>query len=176
MFPGGPPSKYYPGPTMLNFRNVTRTGVFIEVWSYTAGYGLSNTSTIFFWASTDNVFFFSRFCFIAFLSSTNFFIFLFFFQVMCRSNRWLTNPPPGQGRDITKHLAPTTGLSRTFSFPTSGYHHRKMPDHGINTSNRVGTSDSPGGGLVNHRFEWHITYTSPPLHTESSSPLIRTPP
>ena len=32
-FPGGPPSKYYPGPTMLNFRDQTRTGVFIVVWS-----------------------------------------------------------------------------------------------------------------------------------------------
>ena len=28
-----PPSKYYPGPTMLNFRDQTRTGVFIVVWS-----------------------------------------------------------------------------------------------------------------------------------------------
>ena len=36
VFPGGPPSKYYPGPTMLNFRDLTRTGVFIEVWWYTA--------------------------------------------------------------------------------------------------------------------------------------------
>ena len=34
MFPGGPPSKYYPGPTMLNFRDLTRTGVFILVWRY----------------------------------------------------------------------------------------------------------------------------------------------
>ena len=32
-FPGGPPSKYYPGPTMLNFRDQTRTGVFIVLWS-----------------------------------------------------------------------------------------------------------------------------------------------
>ena len=32
-FPGGPPSKYYPGPTMLNFRDQTRSGVFIVVWS-----------------------------------------------------------------------------------------------------------------------------------------------
>ena len=32
-FPGGPPSKYYPGPMMLNFRDRTRTGVFIMVWS-----------------------------------------------------------------------------------------------------------------------------------------------
>ena len=32
-FPGGPPSKYYPGPTMLNFRDQTRTGVYIVVWS-----------------------------------------------------------------------------------------------------------------------------------------------
>ena len=30
-FPGGPPSKYYPGPMMLNFRDRTRTGVFIIV-------------------------------------------------------------------------------------------------------------------------------------------------
>ena len=28
------PSKYYPGPTMLNFRDQTRTGVFIVVCSY----------------------------------------------------------------------------------------------------------------------------------------------
>ena len=33
VFPGGPPSKYYPGPTMLNFRDQTRTGVFIVVRS-----------------------------------------------------------------------------------------------------------------------------------------------
>ena len=33
MFPGGPPSKYYPGPTMLNFRDLTRSGVFIVVWT-----------------------------------------------------------------------------------------------------------------------------------------------
>ena len=32
MFPGGHPSKYYPGPTMLNFGDRTRTGVFIVVW------------------------------------------------------------------------------------------------------------------------------------------------
>ncbi|KAG8233046.1 hypothetical protein J437_LFUL004267 [Ladona fulva] len=29
VFPGGHPSKYYPGPTMLNFGDRTRTGVFI---------------------------------------------------------------------------------------------------------------------------------------------------
>ena len=34
VFPGGPPSKYYPGPTMLNFRDQTRTGAFIVVWSW----------------------------------------------------------------------------------------------------------------------------------------------
>ena len=28
-FPGGPPSKYYPGSAILNFRYQTRTGVFI---------------------------------------------------------------------------------------------------------------------------------------------------
>ena len=33
-FPGGPPSKYYPGPTMLNFSDLTRTGAFIVVWSH----------------------------------------------------------------------------------------------------------------------------------------------
>ena len=32
VFPGGPPSKYYPGPTMLNCRDRTRTGVFSVVW------------------------------------------------------------------------------------------------------------------------------------------------
>ena len=58
VFPGGPPSKYYPGPTMLNFRDQTRTGVFIEVGSYTELYALSNSSTKFFWASTDNLSFF----------------------------------------------------------------------------------------------------------------------
>ena len=30
---GGPPSKYYPGQTLLNFRDQTRTGAFIVVWS-----------------------------------------------------------------------------------------------------------------------------------------------
>ena len=29
------PSKYYQGPTILNFRDQTRTGVFIGVWSKT---------------------------------------------------------------------------------------------------------------------------------------------
>ena len=33
VFPGGPPSKYSPGPTMLNFCDQTRTGVLIVVWS-----------------------------------------------------------------------------------------------------------------------------------------------
>ena len=33
VFPGGHPSKYYPGPTPLNFRDRTRTGVFSVVWS-----------------------------------------------------------------------------------------------------------------------------------------------
>ena len=37
VFPGGPPSKYYPGPTMLNFRDLTRTGVVIVVWRYPLG-------------------------------------------------------------------------------------------------------------------------------------------
>ena len=32
-FPGCPLSKYYPGLPMLNFRDQTRTGVFIVVWS-----------------------------------------------------------------------------------------------------------------------------------------------
>ena len=31
--PGGPPSKYHRGQTMLNFRDQTRTVVFIVVWS-----------------------------------------------------------------------------------------------------------------------------------------------
>lgn len=33
-FPGGPPSKYYLGPTMLNFSDLTRTGGSIVVWWY----------------------------------------------------------------------------------------------------------------------------------------------
>ena len=32
-FPGGTPSKYYPGPTRLSLRDQTRTGVFIVAWS-----------------------------------------------------------------------------------------------------------------------------------------------
>ena len=32
VFPGGHPSKYYPGPTLLNFGDQTRTGVFNVVW------------------------------------------------------------------------------------------------------------------------------------------------
>ena len=32
-FPDGPPFKYYPGRTLLNFRDQTRTGVFNVVWS-----------------------------------------------------------------------------------------------------------------------------------------------
>ena len=47
VFPDGPPSKYYPGPTMLNFRDLTRTGVFIEVWWYTGWNTLINSSTIY---------------------------------------------------------------------------------------------------------------------------------
>ena len=33
-FPGGPPSKYYLSPTMLNFSDLTRTGGSIVVWWY----------------------------------------------------------------------------------------------------------------------------------------------
>ena len=32
-FPRRSPIQYYPGPTKLNFRDQTRTGVFIVVWS-----------------------------------------------------------------------------------------------------------------------------------------------
>ena len=32
VFPGGHPSKYYLGPTLLNFGDQTRTGVFNVVW------------------------------------------------------------------------------------------------------------------------------------------------
>ena len=32
VFPGGLPSKYYPGPTLLNFSDRTRTGAFNMVW------------------------------------------------------------------------------------------------------------------------------------------------
>ena len=31
-FPSGLPSKYYPGPMLLNFSDRTRTGVFNMVW------------------------------------------------------------------------------------------------------------------------------------------------
>ena len=33
LFPGGHPSKYWAGPTLLNFSDQTRTGVFSVVWS-----------------------------------------------------------------------------------------------------------------------------------------------
>ena len=35
VFPGGLPSKYYPGPTLLNFGDLTRTGAFNVVWPLT---------------------------------------------------------------------------------------------------------------------------------------------
>src|SRR5215470_12254580 len=34
--PGGLPSKYYPGPTLLNFGDLTRTGAFNVVWPLTS--------------------------------------------------------------------------------------------------------------------------------------------
>jgi hypothetical protein len=34
-FPSGLPSKYYPGPMLLNFSDRTRTGVFNMVWPLT---------------------------------------------------------------------------------------------------------------------------------------------
>ena len=34
LFPGGHPSKYWAGPTLLNFSDQTRTGVLSVVWSY----------------------------------------------------------------------------------------------------------------------------------------------
>ena len=33
LFPGGPPSRYWAGPTLLNFGDQTRTGAFSVVWS-----------------------------------------------------------------------------------------------------------------------------------------------
>ena len=33
LFPGSHPSKYWAGPTLLNFSDLTRTGVFSVVWS-----------------------------------------------------------------------------------------------------------------------------------------------
>ena len=35
-FPSGLPSKYYPGPTLLNYSDLTRTGVFNMVWPLTS--------------------------------------------------------------------------------------------------------------------------------------------
>ena len=35
VFPSGLPSKYYPGPMLLNFSDQTRTGVFNMVWPLT---------------------------------------------------------------------------------------------------------------------------------------------
>ena len=48
VFPGGPPSKYYPGPTMLNFRDQTRTGVFIVVWSQAIDIEIEGQSSLHF--------------------------------------------------------------------------------------------------------------------------------
>ena len=42
MFPGGHPSKYYPDPTLLNFADRTRSGVFNVVWSLATNIGLPN--------------------------------------------------------------------------------------------------------------------------------------
>src|SRR5215470_12903912 len=36
VFPGGLPSKYYPGPTLLNFVDLTRTSAFNVVWPMTS--------------------------------------------------------------------------------------------------------------------------------------------
>ena len=36
-FPSGLPSKYYPGPMLLNFSDRTRTGVFNMVWPLARG-------------------------------------------------------------------------------------------------------------------------------------------
>ena len=52
VFPGGPPSKYYPGPTMLNFRDQTRTGVFIVVWSQAIDIEIEGQSCLYFSYST----------------------------------------------------------------------------------------------------------------------------
>jgi hypothetical protein len=37
LFPNGLPSKYYPGPTLLNFDDLTRTGAFNVVWPFVRG-------------------------------------------------------------------------------------------------------------------------------------------
>ena len=39
VFPSGLPSKYYPGPMLLNFSDQTRTGVFNMVWPLTRNFG-----------------------------------------------------------------------------------------------------------------------------------------
>ena len=39
MFPSGLPSKYYPGPMLLNFSDRTRTGAFNMVWPLTRNVG-----------------------------------------------------------------------------------------------------------------------------------------
>ena len=50
---------------------------------------------------------------------------------MCGSNRRLTNPPTGQGRDITSHIYPTPGLSLDVVHPTVGLSQRCYPTVGI---------------------------------------------
>ena len=119
MFPGGPPSKYYPGPTMLNFRDLTRTGVFIEVWSYIPGYRLSNSSTILGDQVLTMYIFLEKF-FIAFLGSTNFFIFLFFFSSNVSFKSVVDQPPPGIGTGHHQAFSSDHGIITHSFFPNVG--------------------------------------------------------
>ena len=51
-------------------------------------------------------------------------------RFMCGSNRRFTNPPTGQGRDITCHVYPSPGLSLDVVHATSGYHSGATPRWG----------------------------------------------
>ena len=99
---------------------------------------------------------------------------------MCGSNRWWPIPPPGNGeghhsscvsnpRIITSQAMPFPRIITCCCCPDpgdyhpvmyahpKGYHWIFMPDPRNITIFHAKKSDSPGGGMVNDRFEPHIT-------------------
>ena len=65
--------------------------------------------------------------------------------------------PPGEGWGLHLYMCPTIGNFTSACSPPSVTSPLHVPHHWALHLFFVKWSDVPGGGMVNHRFEWHIT-------------------
>ena len=133
--PRGPPSKYYPGPTMLNFcANLIWSTVITISKSKASLYTKSSifshfgyVETVFAYNLRKNVFTFS--------CELNDFWHFHFFSIMCGSNWWFTTPLSGRVGKITAIYSPTPWDITKKKYPNPrDITELSCPTHGIITA------------------------------------------